>query len=166
MKKTIVYTNNGAIKVVRGAKTLVACMIPILGIVVLYFVKDQGARLGVIAAFTAIFSVTLSAFTPAAMKDIFSATSAYVSLRYSTKLEKSSILILNTLFNQIFCRPSRLRWWNILMRNDCTHRYLHRRKATKIDFGFLTHCMIFYLKCLDNDLLRFILSGIVVLVVM
>ncbi|CAI6029845.1 unnamed protein product [Clonostachys chloroleuca] len=77
MKNTIVYTNNGAIKVVRGAKTLVACMIPILGIVVLYFVKDQGARLGVIAAFTAIFSVTLSAFTPAAMKDIFSATAAF-----------------------------------------------------------------------------------------
>ncbi|VUC29070.1 unnamed protein product [Clonostachys rosea] len=76
MKNTIVYRNNGAIRVVRGAKTLVACMIPILGIVVLYYVKHQGARLGVIAAFTAIFSVTLSTFTPAAIKDIFSATAA------------------------------------------------------------------------------------------
>ncbi|CAH0014474.1 unnamed protein product [Clonostachys rhizophaga] len=68
---------NWAIKIERGAKTLVACMIPILGVLVLYFVQDKGARLGVIVAFTAVFSVTLSVLATAAIKDIFSATAAF-----------------------------------------------------------------------------------------
>lgn len=57
-------------------KALTASMLPIVSIVILHFVKETGARLGVIAALTAVFSLTLCYFTSASINSIFSATAA------------------------------------------------------------------------------------------
>jgi hypothetical protein len=43
---------------------------------VLYVVEDTAKRLGIIAAFTALFSFTLGFFTQASLQEIFSATAA------------------------------------------------------------------------------------------
>lgn len=76
-RNSVVYRDDGVFKVIRVIKTLAACLMPIVGIVVLYVVQDMAARLGIIAAFTAIFAFTLCYFTPAGIKDIFSATAAF-----------------------------------------------------------------------------------------
>lgn len=76
LQNTIVYHEDGVFKLIRVSKALAACMLPIVGIVVLYIVKNMAARLGIIAGFTAIFSLTLCYFTSASIKDVFSATAA------------------------------------------------------------------------------------------
>jgi len=56
--------------------TLFASLLPTLSIVVLYIVDDMVKRLGLIAVFTAVFSVTLAGLTKARTVDIFAATAA------------------------------------------------------------------------------------------
>ena len=56
--------------------TLFASLLPSLSIVVLYVVHDMTKRLGLIAVFTAVFSVTLASLTKARTVDIFAATAA------------------------------------------------------------------------------------------
>ena len=51
-------------------------MIPIAAIIVLSFVRDMTARLGIVCAFTAIFSVCLSLVTEARRVENFAATAA------------------------------------------------------------------------------------------
>lgn len=58
------------------SKAFAASMLPVASIVILHMVKDTEARLGVIAALTAVFSLTLCYFTSASIKDVFSATAA------------------------------------------------------------------------------------------
>jgi len=56
--------------------TVVASLLPISSIVVLYFVSSIVARLGILVAFTAIFSLCLTLVTQAKRVEIFAATSA------------------------------------------------------------------------------------------
>jgi hypothetical protein len=51
-------------------------MLPIIATVVLYFVHNMGKRLGIIAAFTALFSLALALLTRATMQEVFAATAA------------------------------------------------------------------------------------------
>lgn len=80
LRNSVLYEDHTVLRVLQAVKALVACMLPIIGIVVLNAVKDMSARLGIIAAFTAIFSLALCYMTSAGLKDIFSATAAWVSL--------------------------------------------------------------------------------------
>lgn len=56
--------------------TTLASLLPILAIVILYLVKDTAKRLGLIAAFTAVFAVCLAVVTKARRVDVFSTTAA------------------------------------------------------------------------------------------
>jgi hypothetical protein len=47
-----------------------------ISVVVLYFVHPAGARLGIIGAFTVIFSLSLAIFSGATRCEIFGATAA------------------------------------------------------------------------------------------
>jgi hypothetical protein len=76
VQNSVIYREHAVSRVIRGIKTLVACMLPVVGIVVLYIVESPSTRLGVIAACTAFFSLTMSSFTSASMTDIFTATAA------------------------------------------------------------------------------------------
>jgi len=77
VQNSVIYREHAVSRVIRGIKTLVACMLPVVGIVVLYIVESPSTRLGVIAACTAFFSLTMSSFTSASMTDIFTATAAF-----------------------------------------------------------------------------------------
>lgn len=56
--------------------TLVSSLIPIAAIIVLSFVRNMTARLGIVCAFTAVFSVCLSLVTEAKRFENFAATAA------------------------------------------------------------------------------------------
>ncbi|KAK6860689.1 hypothetical protein PG995_004325 [Apiospora arundinis] len=74
----------------------VSSLLPMLSIVALFCVKDTPARLGLVCAFTFVFSVCLFAATQCKRVEIFAATAAYVP-----RLEKPrhSGAILTTLFS-------------------------------------------------------------------
>jgi len=59
---------------------LLASCIPAASIFTLYFVQSMIDRLGVIVAYSAIFSICLGVFTTARRVEIFGATAAYASL--------------------------------------------------------------------------------------
>jgi len=56
--------------------TLVSSSIPIAAIIILSFVSNMTARLGIVCAFTAVFSVCLSLVTEARRFENFAATAA------------------------------------------------------------------------------------------
>lgn len=56
--------------------TVLASLLPISSIVVLYFVSNLLVRLGIVAAFTALFSLALALITQARRIEIFAGTSA------------------------------------------------------------------------------------------
>ena len=55
-------------------------MLPVMAIVVLYRVAAMSTRVGLVGTFTAVFSVCLWFMTDGRLIEVFSATSAYVSL--------------------------------------------------------------------------------------
>jgi len=59
--------------------TVMASLLPISAIVILYFVSSLLARLGIVVAFTALFSFALALITQAKRIEIFAATSALVT---------------------------------------------------------------------------------------
>jgi len=61
---------------VRLLAIVLSSVLPILSIVVLYFIPAQTARLGAIAAFSALCSVTLAALSNARNVEIVAATAA------------------------------------------------------------------------------------------
>jgi hypothetical protein len=54
-------------------------MLPIIGVIILYFIDNLRARLGVVAAFVAVFSLALAMVTDAKRADIFAATAGCVA---------------------------------------------------------------------------------------
>lgn len=63
--------------------TGLASLLPIISIVVLYAVDNMGKRLGIIAAFTSIFAMSVAFMTGARRVDVFAATAAWVPMRNS-----------------------------------------------------------------------------------
>lgn len=53
-------------------------LLPIGAIVILYVVKDMSKRLGIVAGFTATFSLILGLVTDGQPIDVFAASAAYV----------------------------------------------------------------------------------------
>lgn len=61
--------------------TVIASVIPILSIVVLYFIQSTPARLGVIGGFTVLISVSMVNFTSAKRSDILIATAVFTVIQ-------------------------------------------------------------------------------------
>ena len=72
------YSDGKIRNFVRILAVVGSCLLPILSIVGLYFVRTQEARLGCIVAFCFVCSVTLAALTNAKNIEIIAATAAYV----------------------------------------------------------------------------------------
>ena len=70
------YKESRILAAANVVSTMLAAMLPTVCIFVLYFVKRPLARLGVIMAFSATFSITLAIFTRARQVEIFAATAA------------------------------------------------------------------------------------------
>ena len=56
--------------------TVISSVFPIVGVIILYFVTDLLAKIGIIAALTALFSLSLALVTDARRGEIFAATAA------------------------------------------------------------------------------------------
>ncbi|KAI1870311.1 uncharacterized protein JN550_005239 [Neoarthrinium moseri] len=67
----------GLVKVVT---TVVASLLPLLSIVVLFMIESDEMKLGVIVAFSALFSLALASMTNARRIEIFAATSAFAAV--------------------------------------------------------------------------------------
>ncbi|KAG0650167.1 hypothetical protein D0Z07_2935 [Hyphodiscus hymeniophilus] len=61
--------------------TLVSSLIPIAAIIILSFVRNMTARLGIVCAFTAVFSICLGLVTEAKRFENFAATAAFASVQ-------------------------------------------------------------------------------------
>lgn len=64
--------------VLYAIATVVASMLPIMSVVVLYFVQSNNVRLGLTVAFSACFAILLVCLTNAKKVEVFTATAAYV----------------------------------------------------------------------------------------
>ncbi|KAG4221306.1 hypothetical protein PC116_g30218 [Phytophthora cactorum] len=58
--------------------TVVAAVLPLSSIVVLYLVKAESTRLGILIIFSACFALVLTLMTSARRIEVFAATAAYV----------------------------------------------------------------------------------------
>ena len=65
-------------RLARILGTLVSSLVPIAAIIVLSIARNMTARLGIVCAFTAIFSVCLSLVTEARRVENFAAAASYV----------------------------------------------------------------------------------------
>jgi hypothetical protein len=84
-KETVTWDPNSGISwysdkrihtVLDALGTVVSCLFPVASIVALYLINSMAARLGFIAAFTAVFSLCLAVMTNARRVEIFAATTA------------------------------------------------------------------------------------------
>jgi hypothetical protein len=73
---TIHYSNSSILRITRLITILLACLLPVVSIVILYVVASQPTRLGIVAILVTLFSLSLGLLTSANISDIFAATSA------------------------------------------------------------------------------------------
>jgi hypothetical protein len=73
---TVHYSDSTVYRIAAFIGTIVASLLPISAIVVLYRITTMPVRLGLVSAFTAIFSVCLWFMTDGRLIEVFSATSA------------------------------------------------------------------------------------------
>jgi hypothetical protein len=87
-KKTTSIAKNGTEHIkeqhilwtVGAINTVAAAVLLIGAIVALHFTNRAGARLGLIAAFTALFALSVMVLTNAKRAEIFAATAAYAAV--------------------------------------------------------------------------------------
>lgn len=65
---------------IAALSTALASVLPIVAIVILYFVTSMGWRLGIMALFTSSFSLALAILTEAKRTEIFAATAAFTAV--------------------------------------------------------------------------------------
>ncbi|KAH0843904.1 hypothetical protein AYO21_08294 [Fonsecaea monophora] len=75
------YSSSGIQAAVDVVATIISCLFPVGATVVLYFVQSMGARLGALAAFTAVFAFCLALLTNAKRVEIFAATTAFAAVQ-------------------------------------------------------------------------------------
>jgi hypothetical protein len=72
----IYYPDETILRIAILIGTILASFLPIISIIVMYFIEDLGTRLCVSSIFTMIFSCTLRLVTRARIAELFAATSA------------------------------------------------------------------------------------------
>jgi len=71
--------------IARLLSTVIASILPLCSVVILYLVKANGLRLGIIVVLSACFSLALALMTNARKIEIFAATSAWVPVSLSLR---------------------------------------------------------------------------------
>ncbi|KPI43696.1 uncharacterized protein AB675_6190 [Cyphellophora attinorum] len=71
------YSDAAIVKLSSILATVVSSVFPIVGVIILFFVQDLLARIGIIASLTAVFSFVLVVMTHARKVEIFAATAAF-----------------------------------------------------------------------------------------
>ncbi|CZR67581.1 uncharacterized protein PAC_17480 [Phialocephala subalpina] len=75
------YSDRGIQKITNILGIMFSSLVPLLSIVVLSFISNGGARLGVMCLFTVLFSLCLAVATKARRVEIFAATAAFASVQ-------------------------------------------------------------------------------------
>jgi hypothetical protein len=70
------YDDRRLLHIATLVGTILASLLPILSIIVLYFIEDFGVRLGLVTVFTLAFTVALRLVTKVNVGGLFTATSA------------------------------------------------------------------------------------------
>ena len=73
---TTYHSQTTILRIARVFSMTLASMLPVISIVVLYYVHNMGRRLGIIGGFTAAFSIVLGLVTNGALVDVFAASAA------------------------------------------------------------------------------------------
>ena len=76
MANLVTYSDDSIFLFTRLVIILVACLLPVVSIVILYLVESLPKRLGLIGGFTAAFSLCLGCLTKAKVSEIFTAIAA------------------------------------------------------------------------------------------
>jgi predicted RND superfamily exporter protein len=76
MQNTVSYDNGMIEQISKVITTVIGALLPVIAIVVLYYINDMKKRLGLLVLFTAVFSLSLTLATKAKVTEIFGATSA------------------------------------------------------------------------------------------
>lgn len=71
------YSDRTITKLSSLVATVVSSVLPIAGVIVVYFVENTLARIGIIAGMTALFSLCLALLTAARKSEIFAAAAAF-----------------------------------------------------------------------------------------
>jgi len=74
------YKDKKIVGVAKKITIVVACLLPVVSIVILYYIESLKVRLGTLAALTAVFAVCMELFTGADMPDIFAATAGFTAV--------------------------------------------------------------------------------------
>jgi len=72
----VMYSDDKIATFTRTISTFVACLLPVISIVILYFVDGLPKRIGVLAGLTAAFCICLLRFTTSDAGNIFATTAA------------------------------------------------------------------------------------------
>lgn len=72
---TVCYSDKKATRVAELVGAIIASLLPVIAIAILYLVKSMAKRLGLVAVFTSLFSVSLWFMTDGRLLEVFAATS-------------------------------------------------------------------------------------------
>lgn len=75
------YSSSNLLLLIQILTAILSSLLLMISVVVLYFVRSAGARLGIIGAFTAFFSLSLAVFSGANRNEIFGATAACIAVQ-------------------------------------------------------------------------------------
>jgi hypothetical protein len=98
------YDDAYLLAILEAISTIISSMLPISSIIILYLVTSTPARLGIVVAYTALFSIALALLTRARRVEIFGATAALV---YPTQLP-GAVLHADDFVALLRCRWSSL----------------------------------------------------------
>ena len=76
LTKTTYHSQTTLIRIARVISLALASLLPLVSIVVLYYVKSMPKRLGIVGFFTAVFSIILGLVTNGELVAVFAASSA------------------------------------------------------------------------------------------
>jgi hypothetical protein len=91
---TIQYSDSTLAQVGTLIGTICASTLPVLAIVVLYYIHSMGGRLAAIAGFTSIFSAILGIFSNSRRVEIFAATAGLVYSHLKRTMTNAQIGLL------------------------------------------------------------------------
>ncbi|ETS76968.1 hypothetical protein PFICI_10842 [Pestalotiopsis fici W106-1] len=77
----VTYEDSRLIAVSNFICTVIASLLPILAIIVLYFVENMGSRLGLVGVFSVVFSSALWFMNDGELVEVFGATSAFAAVQ-------------------------------------------------------------------------------------
>ncbi|MCJ1243035.1 hypothetical protein MMC30_000231 [Trapelia coarctata] len=81
MANTVYYSQQGLLLIASLVAMSLSSLLPVAAICTLYSVSSIRVRLGMVAAFTVVFTVCLGLFTKARAIDIFAATTAFAAVQ-------------------------------------------------------------------------------------